>query len=222
MCKHVHLAQMVASSRNVDVNMERETQAMAIFNEAQYFHDKVNKQVEILLKSGFVSVVNLESYTCTCFASSHNITCTCVIVAKMVVPPLNVPSSDLHTRFENETNEQMTEESTDVLIRRKLEEINVFINSEHFKTVSEPKKKKVLLALGRAYNICRLESYCKKTKKRKIQPLFQNRKSKVPKIDHDYPLTTKRVLNKQRRTVNEDGSFKMTARNKGCTRKPFQ
>ena len=223
MCKHVHLAQMIASSRNVDINLERQIQAGTIFNEGQYFYDEENKQVEIVSKSGLVSVVNIDSYTCSCFASSHNITCTCITVAKMVVPPSDVPPSELHVHFNNEIEEdKMAEKSTDILIQRKIDEINVLVNSEQFKMVTELKKKNVLQALGRAYNICRLNSYCKKTKKRKIQPLFPNRKSKLPRNDHDYPSTTKHVLNKKGRTLNEDGSFKMASRNKGCTRKPFQ
>ncbi|CAC5392591.1 unnamed protein product [Mytilus coruscus] len=86
MCKHVHLAELIASKRNIDLTVERRSEAMDVFNAEQYFYDRDNNQVEVLARLGNVSVVNLTSFKCTCFANSHGIHCVCVMVAKMVVP----------------------------------------------------------------------------------------------------------------------------------------
>ena len=63
------------------------TNANQFFELEQYFHDKFNKQVEILTLSSSVSIVNLETYSCSCFAYSHGIKCVCPRIAKRVVPP---------------------------------------------------------------------------------------------------------------------------------------
>lgn len=107
MCKHVHLALLIAASRNIDIEMERSYQVNEVLESEQYFHDKTNKQIEIFSVSCSVSFVNLETYSCSCFAYSHGINCVCSKVAKRVVPPphnlsdlndtvlqkLNVPSA---------------------------------------------------------------------------------------------------------------------------------
>ncbi|XP_071124075.1 uncharacterized protein [Mytilus edulis] len=48
MCKHVHLADLIASKRNIDPTVERRSEAMNVFNAEQYFYDRDNNQVEVL------------------------------------------------------------------------------------------------------------------------------------------------------------------------------
>ncbi|CAC5395886.1 unnamed protein product [Mytilus coruscus] len=47
MCKHVHLAKLIASKRNIDLTVERRSEAMDVFNAEQYFYDRDNNQVEV-------------------------------------------------------------------------------------------------------------------------------------------------------------------------------
>ena len=110
MCKHVHLAEFIASKRNIDLTVERRSEAMNVFNAEQYFYDRDNNQVEVLSRLGNVSVVNLTSFKCTCFANSHGIHCVCVMVAKMVVPSPDIEYSSI-----DETRQQLKEdkETTD-------------------------------------------------------------------------------------------------------------
>ncbi|CAC5381447.1 unnamed protein product [Mytilus coruscus] len=110
MCKHVHLAELIASKRNIDLTVERRSEAMDVFNAEQYFYDRDNNQVEVLSRLGNVSVVNLTSFKCTCFANSHGIHCVCVMVAKMVVPSPYIQSTSI-----DETRQQLKEdkETTD-------------------------------------------------------------------------------------------------------------
>ncbi|CAG2217928.1 HSD17B8 [Mytilus edulis] len=48
MCKHVHLAELIASKRNIDLTVERRSEAMNVFNAEQYFYDRDYNQVEVL------------------------------------------------------------------------------------------------------------------------------------------------------------------------------
>lgn len=64
-----------------------------IYNCGQYYHDKDNKQVEIVSLSGSVSIVNLETQNCSSFASSDAIKCVCNIVTNMVAPQYFNPCS---------------------------------------------------------------------------------------------------------------------------------
>ncbi|XP_063404081.1 uncharacterized protein LOC134687595 [Mytilus trossulus] len=47
MCKHVHLAELIASKRNIDLTVECISEAMNILNAEQYFNDRDNNQVEV-------------------------------------------------------------------------------------------------------------------------------------------------------------------------------
>ncbi|CAC5383706.1 unnamed protein product [Mytilus coruscus] len=137
MCKHVHLAELIASKRNIDLTVERRSEAMDVFNAEQYFYDRDNNQVEVLSRLGNVSVVNLTSFKCTCFANSHGIHCVCVMVAKMVVPSPYIQSTSI-----DETRQQLKEdkETTDQAIKRKIEEINIYVNNKNFQTIDVKKK----------------------------------------------------------------------------------
>ncbi|XP_063401807.1 uncharacterized protein LOC134686038 [Mytilus trossulus] len=47
MCKHVHLAELIASKRNIDLTVECRSEAMNALNAEQYFYDRDNNQVEV-------------------------------------------------------------------------------------------------------------------------------------------------------------------------------
>ncbi|VDI82347.1 Hypothetical predicted protein [Mytilus galloprovincialis] len=173
---------------------ERRSEAMNVFNAEQYFYDRDNNQVEVLSRLGNVSVVNLTSFKCTCFANSHGIHCVCVMVAKMVVPSPDIESTSI-----DETRQQLKEdkETTDQAIKRKIEEINIYVNNKNFQTIDVKKKKTILQALTTALHICKTTNFSKTTRKRKQQPLFPSRKSKSSKTDHDYSVSRKCVLKKK-------------------------
>ncbi|XP_052075697.1 uncharacterized protein LOC127713103 [Mytilus californianus] len=141
MCKHVHLAELIASKRNIDLTVERRSEAMDVFNAEQYFYDRDNNQVEVLSRLGNVSVVNLTSFKCTCFANSHGKHCVCVMVAKLVVPSPDIESTSI-----DETKQQLIEdkETTDQAIKRKIEEINLYVNNKNFQTIDVKKKESYL------------------------------------------------------------------------------
>ena len=101
MCKHVHLALLIAASRTIDIEMERSSQANQIFESQQYFHDKTNHQIEIFCLNCTVSFFNLETYSCSCFAYSHGIKCVCSEVAQRVVPlPHNISDTNVNDHQE--------------------------------------------------------------------------------------------------------------------------
>ncbi|CAC5376420.1 unnamed protein product [Mytilus coruscus] len=160
MCKHVHLVELIASKRNIDLTVERRSEAMDVFNAEQYFYDRDNNQPWYTL--------------CLCDGS------------KMVVPSPYIQSTSI-----DETRQQLKEdkETTDQAIKRKIEEINIYVNNKNFQTIDVKKKKTILQALTTALHICKTTNFSKTTRKRKQQPLFPSRKSKSSKTDHDYSVS---------------------------------
>lgn len=210
---------MAAVLKNIDLDKEKIVQADLIYNLGQYHHDKDNEQVEIVSLPGSVSIVNLATQTCSCFANSHGIQCVCTIVANMVAPQYLNPCSVNIEVAETELKEP--NESLDQKVRQKLQAVNLVVNSLQFKEVSEQRKRSILQSLNAIYSSCIGTNFHKKTTKRKQQPLFPNRKAKTIKEDHPYTMT-KRGCKSNNSNKKEDGSFKMSARKKGSTRNTFQ
>ena len=218
MCKHIHLSMLVAASRDINLEKERILNADEIFGSGQFFYDINNNQVEVVSLTGVLSIVNLDSNTCNCFASSHGILCVCRLVAKRVVPCQNNDNDQGNI----EVAIQLPEKTLEMKIEHKFNQIGSLIKGEKIKYMSEKKKKSVLKCLNQIYAQCYTSNFAKKSTKRKQAPLFPNRNTKKPKTDHLYTTTTKEKCKKSNTKVNEDGSFRMTGRRKGNLRKPFQ
>ncbi|CAG2198936.1 unnamed protein product [Mytilus edulis] len=179
MCKHVYLAELIASKRNIELNIERRSEAMNVFNAEQYFYDRDNNQVEVLSTLGNVSVVNLTSFKCTCFANSHGIHCVCVMVAKMVVPSPDIESTSI-----DETRQQLKEdkETTDQAIKRKIEEINIYVNNKNFQTIDVKKRKLFYKHSQRHYIFVRQPTFQKQQESESNNRCFQSENPKVQKL----------------------------------------
>lgn len=219
MCKHIHLGMLVASSRNIDLEKERICQANQIFACGQFFHDENNNELEVLSLYGLVSIVNLDSYKCSCFANSHGIICVCSLVAKKVVPLSNNHNDQ---DIINDDSIPPPEDTLERKIENKLQQITSFLHGEQLKSMTEKKKRSALQSLNQIYATCYTSNFSKKSNKRKQLPLFPNRNNKKTKTDHLYSTTRKKICKKSNTKINDDGSFKMSGRRMGTVRKPFQ
>lgn len=89
-----------------------------------------------------MSIVNLATQTCSCYANSLGIQCVCTIVANMVAPQYLNPCSVNIEVAETELKEP--NESLDHKVRQKLQAVNLVVNSLQFKEVSEQRKRSIL------------------------------------------------------------------------------
>ena len=222
MCKHYHLEMLIAASKNINIDEERDKRAADIIESGNFFLDVNNKTCEIMLSSGALSLIHLDNYTCSCLASSHGIPCVCLSVAKKVTVPV---VTDNHARDtcnseSIEISDVPTEETLDDKIKRKLGQINTFVNCSQFDNVSKRRKRDLLQSLNQAHKSCIMTNFLKKSRKRKECPLFPNRKSTSTTVDHTYS-TPKNKLRKLNTKINEYGSFKTSGRSKKCVRKVF-
>lgn len=158
---------MAAVLKNIDLDKEKIVQADLIHNLGQYHHDKDNEQVEIVSLPGSVSIVNLATQTCFCFANSHGIKCVCTIVANMVAPQYLNPCF-VNTEVA-ETELKQPNESLDQKVRQKLQ----------VKEASEQRKRSILQSLNAIYSSCIGTNFHKKTTKRKQQLFFPTGRPKT-------------------------------------------
>lgn len=83
---------LIAASKSINIDEERKKEAADIIESGNFFLDVKNNTCEIMLSSGSLSLIHLDSYTYSCFASSHGIPCTCLSLAKTVTVPAFVPN----------------------------------------------------------------------------------------------------------------------------------
>lgn len=124
---------MVATSRNVDVDMKRKTQAQWIFDTENYYHDKDLDQIDIISAKGYSSVVNINLMSCSCFANSRGVNCYCLLVMETIQPVVSVACNEELTTV---TPLEKPTTSTDKAIKRNLDEISLFVLSDNFQDLS--------------------------------------------------------------------------------------
>ena len=207
----MHLALLVAGTRNINVEMERTKQAEWIFNTKNFYHDVLNNQIEVLSAKGDISVVNIENMSCSCFANSHGVHCFCLSVVEMIDPPVTPITSDYTYKEElNKNIEQTLPKSIDHEILGYLNEVSLFVHSDQFQHFPEKKKQNILNSMKNIHQICHFSDFYKKTNKRKQEPLNSNRKGKTN--DHEYCFGTKQKVKKMDQKLHDDGSFKTEAK----------
>ncbi|CAG2212771.1 unnamed protein product [Mytilus edulis] len=154
--------------------------------------DKSKLTAENMLKAGLDQTVQWTSSTeCTvpsqtAFGTIYNVdivnvVCNCPAAttrAKMVVPSPDIESTSI-----DETRQQLKEdkETTDQAIKRKIEEINIYVNNKNFQTI-DVKKRLFYKHSQRHYIFVRQPTFPKQQESESNNRCFQAENPKVQKL----------------------------------------
>lgn len=229
MCKHYHVAAILASGRGVHPEEARKARATELFHMNSFFVD--NTTLEFVDDvNEHVGIVHLQDMRCLCVGFSHGIKCICTQVAAMAAPTSHVTeveSLDNHTPADE--NVPSPREAVEEKIKMKMEDINRWMdNIEQYDLV---KLTKTLEYVDQLHKVL-FSKHKRITRKRRQVALHPYRRAiRMKKVaiakarhsgDHIYATSIKKHSTYTKKNRKEDGAFKMTNRAKGAQRVSFK
>jgi hypothetical protein len=213
---------MVAEQRGISVEDFRVEKANDIVNTGNYLLGP--SSLDIFDDDGEATWVDTDTLRCTCVAFSHRIKCTCVHVAGILLNKSETGTDNGHECHGNgHVSNNKPQPSVSDTVKHKIEEMYMWSLGDGLTECTNINE--VLENVSKSHSVIFNSKYSKVSRKRKIEKLHPNRKSKQTRsggsADHLYS-TSGNKSGKKNKTVNADGSFKRSCRKKGAVRSSFK